>query len=145
MAYKPKAPETVSDINVTPMVDIMLVLLIIFMVITPMLTKGLPVDLIRARNPRPMPDDEREDAVEIAITRDGKLYLKDQPVKLDEIASKVKDLISGRLDKTVYVRADSRAKYGDVTKVVDEVRAAGVDSLGLITQTLQRSAAGITP
>jgi biopolymer transport protein ExbD len=133
-----KAPPTVSDINVTPLVDVMLVLLIIFMVITPMLQKGISVDLARTQNPRAMPDDEKEDAVEVAITRDGKIYLKDHPVSMDELTPKVKDLISGRLDKTVYVRADSRAKYGDVTKVVDDVRAAGVDSLGLLTAQLHQ-------
>lgn len=145
MAFKAKAPGTVSDINVTPMVDIMLVLLIIFMVITPLLQKGHSVDLVRARNPRAMPDDDKDNAVEIAITRDGKLYLKDQPVTVDEIAPKVKDLIANLPDKTVYVRADTRAKFGDVTKVVDEVRAAGADDLGLITQTLQRTGGGIVP
>jgi len=133
-----KAPPAVSDINVTPLVDVMLVLLIIFMVITPMLSKGIPVDLARTHNPRAMPDDEKEDAVEVAITRDGKIYLKDHPVSVDELTPKVKDLISGRLDKTVYVRSDARAKYGDVTKVVDEVRAGGVDTLGLVTAQIQR-------
>ena len=71
-----KAPSTVSDINVTPLVDVMLVLLIIFMVITPMLQKNISVDLAQSHNPRAMPDDDKEDAVEVAITRDGKIYLK---------------------------------------------------------------------
>ena len=147
MAHKPKAPPAVSDINVTPLMDVMLVLLIIFMVITPMLSKGIPVDLARASNPRAMPDDEHEDAVEVAITRDGKIYLKDHPVDIDDLSPKVKDLISDKLDKLVYVRSDSRAKYGDVVKVVDNVRSAGVDSLGLLTSKIERRGgpAGITP
>jgi biopolymer transport protein ExbD len=146
MAYKPKAPAAVSDINVTPLVDVMLVLLIIFMVITPMLQKGIQVDLAKANNYRQMPDDDKEDAVEVAITRDGKIFLKLSPVNLDEITPKVKDLISGRLDKTVYIRSDARAKYGDVVKVVDAVRAAGVDSLGLLTSKIERrGASGLTP
>jgi len=145
MAYKPKAPGAVSDINVTPLVDVMLVLLIIFMVITPMLQKGHQVDLVKARNYRQMPDDDKEDSVEVAITRDGKLFLKTTPITLDEITPKVKDLISGRLDKTVYIRSDARAKYGDVVKVVDSVRAAGVDSLGLLTSKIERRAAAGTP
>jgi biopolymer transport protein ExbD/biopolymer transport protein TolR len=147
MAYKPKAPGAVSDINVTPLVDVMLVLLIIFMVITPMLQKGIQVDLAKAQNYRQMPDDDKEDAVEVAITRDGKIFLKTSPVTMDELTPKVKDLISGRLDKTVYIRSDARAKYGDVVKVVDQVRAAGVDSLGLLTSKIERrsSAAGATP
>lgn len=145
MAYKPKAPGAVSDINVTPLVDVMLVLLIIFMVITPMLQKGIQVDLAKAHNYRQMPDDDKEDAVEVAITRDGKIFLKTTPVTADELTPKVKDLISGRLDKTVYIRSDARAKYGDVVKVVDNVRAAGVDSLGLLTSKIERRASSGTP
>ncbi len=133
-----KAPPTVSDINVTPLVDVMLVLLIIFMVITPMLQKNVSVDLARTNNPRAMPDDDREDAIEVAITRDGKTYLKKNQISVDDITPKVRDLISGRLDKTVYIRADARAKYGDVTKAVDAVRAAGVEQLGLITTQVER-------
>jgi biopolymer transport protein ExbD len=140
-----KAPPTVSDINVTPLVDVMLVLLIIFMVITPMLQKNISVDLARAANPRAMPDDDREDAIEVAITRDGKIALKKDFISLDEITAKVRDMISGRLDKTVYVRADARAKYGDVTKAVDAVRAAGVEQLGLITAQIERPGVPTTP
>ncbi len=139
MAYKAKAPPAVSQINVTPMVDVMLVLLIIFMVITPMLQHGFSVDLAETQNPRPMTDAEKEDAVMLAITRDGKIYLGSDPVKVDEITPKVKDRIAARLDKTVYVKSDARAKYGDVVGVVDAVRAAGVDQLGLITQKVERA------
>ena len=133
-----KAPETVSDINVTPLVDVMLVLLIIFMVITPMLQKGISVDLAGTHNPRAMPNDDKEDAVEVAITRDGKIFLKTTQVSVDDLTPKIKDLIAGRLDRTDYVRSDARARYGDVAKVVDTVRAAGVDSLGLLTTQLNR-------
>jgi biopolymer transport protein ExbD len=140
-----KAPPTVSDINVTPLVDVMLVLLIIFMVITPLLQKNVSVDLARAANPRAMPDDDREDAIEVAVTRDGKVALKKDFMSLDDITAKVRDMISGRLDKTVYVRADARAKYGDVTKAVDAVRAAGVEQLGLITAQLERPGVPASP
>ena len=145
MAVHAKAPPTVSDINVTPLVDVMLVLLIIFMVITPLLQKNVSVDLVRAANPRAMPDDDREDAIEVAVTRDGKVALKKDFMSLDDITAKVRDMISGRLDKTVYVRADARAKYGDVTKAVDAVRAAGVEQLGLITAQLDRPGLPATP
>ena len=138
MAYKAKTAGTIADINVTPMVDIMLVLLIIFMVITPMLQKGVSVDMAKAANPRQMSDAEKEDAVLLAVTRDGKVFLGTSPVVLSDVTTKVKDMISGRLDKTVYIKSDARAKYGDVVKVVDNVRAAGVDSLGLLTEKLER-------
>jgi biopolymer transport protein ExbD len=127
----------VSDINVTPLVDVMLVLLIIFMVITPMLQKGVSVDLARTQNPRLMPDADKEDATEIAVTRDGKIFLGSTRIDLDQIKTKVEDRISSKLDKTVYIKADARAKYGDVVKVIDEVRAAGVDSLGLMTERIE--------
>jgi biopolymer transport protein ExbD len=138
MSYQSKAPKAVADINVTPMVDIMLVLLIIFMVITPMLQKNMSVDMVRAANPRDMNDADKEDAVVLAITRDGNVFLGNTPITLDEITKTTKDMISSRLDKTVYVKSDARAKYGDVVKVINNVRAAGVDSLGLLTEKLEK-------
>jgi biopolymer transport protein ExbD len=138
MAGHRKAPGAVADINVTPMVDIMLVLLIIFMVITPMLQKGVSVDMAQAANPRSMADADKEDAVVLAVTRDGKIFLGTSPIALDEVTKKVKDMISGRLDKTVYVKSDARAKYGDVVKLINGIRAAGVDALGLLTEKLQK-------
>jgi len=134
MAKKWSSLGAVSDINVTPMVDVMLVLLIIFMVITPMLQKGIPLNMAKATNTKDMQDADKEDAVVLAITRDGKVYLGADPVRDDEITTKVKDMISNKLDKTVYVRGDAGAKYGVVAGVVDNVRAAGVDSLGLETE-----------
>jgi biopolymer transport protein ExbD len=135
---KKKAPPPVSDINVTPMVDVMLVLLIIFMVITPMLTKGTPVDMYKAKNPIAMQDADKEDAVIVAITRDGKLFLMPGNVSTtsDQLPQKVKDLISARPNKTVYIRADSRSRYEKVEDVVDNLRAAGIDELGLLTEQL---------
>ncbi len=138
MAHKPIAPKAVSDINVTPLVDIMLVLLIIFMVITPMLQHGVSVDLARTQNPRQMPDAEKEDATVVAITRDGKIYFGAHQIAVEEITTKVKDVLTAKLDKTVYMKSDSRARYGDVVKVVDALRAAGVDSLGLWTERMER-------
>jgi len=134
MAFKVRAPGAVSDINVTPLVDVMLVLLIIFMVITPMLQKGVSVDLARVNNPRTMQAAEKEDATTLAITRDGAFYLNSDKIALDKITAKVKDRIADKLDKTVYVKSDARAKYGDVVTVVDAVRAAGVDTIGLLTE-----------
>ena len=144
MAYKPKAPPIMAAPNVIPMADIMLVLLIIFMVVTPMLQKGVSVDMAKADNAQDMKDADRDDAIIIAVTRDGNLYLGSTKIQLDEITGKVKDLISNRLDKTVFVRSDSRAKYGDVVKAVDEVRSAGVDHLGLLTEKI-RGKGGATP
>ncbi len=133
---KPKAPEVTSDINVTPMVDVMLVLLIIFMVITPMLTKGAAVELVKTSHPIAMKDADKEDAILLAVTRDGKIYLSpgNKQITMDEVPGRIRDLLTNRLDKTVYIKADMRAKYERVTDVVDNLRAAGVDQLGLLTE-----------
>jgi biopolymer transport protein ExbD/biopolymer transport protein TolR len=137
MAYKPKAPPVMSTPNVIPMADIMLVLLIIFMVVTPMLQKGVSVDMAKAQNAQDMQAADRDDAILVAVTRDGSIYLGTEKVPLDAITNMVKDRLANRLDKTVFVRSDARAKYGDVVKVVDEVRSAGVDNLGLLTEKLE--------
>jgi biopolymer transport protein ExbD/biopolymer transport protein TolR len=137
MAIKREPPGAVSDINVTPLVDVMLVLLIIFMVITPMLQKGVSVDMARVNNPRDMHAADKEDATVLAITRDGKIYLGSDAIAIDKITAKVKDRVSDKLDKTVYIKSDARAKYGDVVGVVDAVRAAGVDAIGLLAEKVQ--------
>jgi biopolymer transport protein ExbD/biopolymer transport protein TolR len=126
-----------SNINVTPMVDVMLVLLIIFMVITPMLQKGQSVDLAKANNPTPMTDADKEDAVIVAVMRDGQVFLDTQKVTPEELTQKVKDRISTRTKKQVFVKADARAKYKGVVEVVDDVRSAGVDEVGLLTEQRQ--------
>ncbi len=136
MAFKPKAPPVMAAPNVIPMADIMLVLLIIFMVITPMLHKGAPVNMASARNVDPMQGADKDDALIVAVTHDGRFYLGNQTLGLDEITDQIKDQISNRLDKTVYVRSDARAKYGDVVKAVDAVRSAGVENLGLLTEKI---------
>jgi biopolymer transport protein ExbD/biopolymer transport protein TolR len=126
-----------SDINVTPMVDVMLVLLIIFMVITPMLQHGHSVELARTNNPEQMPDADKEDAILIAVTRDNKVYLGNDQIAADQLSDKVRDRLANKTDKRVYVKSDARAKYGTVVAVVDNVRSAGVDQLGLLTEQRQ--------
>ena len=135
--YKPQAGSQMASPNVIPMADIMLVLLIIFMVVTPMLQKDHPVDLARTNTAKDMQDADKEDAIVIAVTRDGNIFLRTTQIRKEEITSEVKDRIANRLDKTVYVKSDARAKYGDVVAVVDEIRSAGVDQLGLLTEQNQ--------
>ncbi len=135
---KQKAPGVTSDINVTPMVDVMLVLLIIFMVITPMLTKGQNVDLVKTKNPIAMKDADKEDAILVAITRNGEVFLSpgNKRLTVDDLPGKVRDLQTNKLDKTVYIKADMRSKYERVEEVVDSLRAAGVDQIGLLTEQI---------
>ncbi|HVZ59235.1 MAG TPA: biopolymer transporter ExbD [Terriglobales bacterium] len=134
MAVANKQMSVNSSINVTPMVDVMLVLLIIFMVITPMLSKGISVDLAKTDNPIPMADADKEDALVVAINREGVVFFGTDKTPVDQITGKIKDRLEGRVDKRVYVRADASVRYGTVVEVVDNVRAAGVDQLGLLTE-----------
>jgi biopolymer transport protein ExbD/biopolymer transport protein TolR len=145
--HKMKAPPVVADINVTPMVDVMLVLLIIFMVITPMLQHGVTVEMVKAKNPIAMKDADKEDAVMVGITRDGKVVLSPGNTQMlpSDLPNKVKDLLTNRLDKTVYIKADMRAKYELVEDVIDNLRAAGVDQLGLLTEQINPQQPGQTP
>ena len=134
---------SIADINVTPMVDIMLVLLIIFMVVTPLLQKGVSVDLAKTKNPREMREADRDDAIVVAVTRDAKIYIgSDQIAIKDNLGPKVKDMLAAKVDKTVYIKSDRRARYGDVVDVVDIVRASGVDTLGLLTNRVESKEAG---
>jgi biopolymer transport protein ExbD/biopolymer transport protein TolR len=142
---KVSAAPVMSSPNVIPMADIMLVLLIIFMVVTPMLQKGMSVDMARVENPTDMPNADKDDAVIVAVTRDGGFFLGNTKTDLDVVAGQVSDLISGRMDKTVYIKSDGRAKYGDVVKLVDEVRSAGVDNVGLLTEKLETDRPGAPP
>jgi len=143
LAKRNEGSKVNSDINVTPMVDVMLVLLIIFMVITPMLQKGVSVDLAKVNNPMQMPDADKEDALVVAIMKDGKVYLGNDQLAVDQLTGKVKDRLANRVDKRVFIRADARAHFGSVVQVVDNVRAAGVDELGLLTD--QRKNTGTPP
>ncbi len=133
LAKRDEGKKVNSDINVTPMVDVMLVLLIIFMVVTPMLQKGVSVDMAKVNNPEQMPDADKEDALLVSITRDGQVYFGSDQITIDSLTTKVKDRLANKADKRVYVKADMRARFGGVVQVVDAVRAAGVDDLGLLT------------
>jgi biopolymer transport protein ExbD/biopolymer transport protein TolR len=149
---KQKASGAIADINVTPMVDVMLVMLIIFMVITPMLSKGVSVDLAKTANAIAMNDADKEDAVVVAVTRDGRAWLGAKQINVAELPGKVKDLLANRLDKTCYVKSDARARYEKVVDVVDNLRAAGVDNIGLLADLDKKgqaaaaaSATSVTP
>jgi len=125
-----------SNINVTPMVDVMLVLLIIFMVITPMLNNKVNVDLPQATAAIIMENANKEDAVTVAVTRDGRAYLGGDQINLDDLGPKVASKLENKPEgeKEVYLRADVRANYGKVMDAVDQIRTAGVSQLGLLTE-----------
>jgi biopolymer transport protein ExbD/biopolymer transport protein TolR len=123
-----------SNINVTPMVDVMLVLLIIFMVITPMLNNKVNVDLPKTDSAVVMEDANKEDAVTVAVTRSGDIFLGGDKVSVDDLGPKISSKLENKTTKEVFLRADSRANYGKVMDAVDGVRAAGVSQLGLLTE-----------
>jgi biopolymer transport protein ExbD/biopolymer transport protein TolR len=141
MLKKRKKSNAIVDINVTPMVDVMLVLLIIFMVITPMLSKGVSVDLVRTRNHIAMDEADREDALMVAITRDGNVFLGRSRIEAPMLKTEVEDIIENRIDKTVYIKSDARAQYDRVVEVVNILRSAGCDQVGLLTDKMEDSSA----
>jgi biopolymer transport protein ExbD len=118
----------------------MLVLLIIFMVVTPMLQHGVSVDMAKVNNPEQMPDADKEDALLVAITREDKVFFGTEKINVDDLTQKIKDRLANRTDKRVFIKADARAKFGWVVEVVDNVRSAGVDQLGLLTDQKKQGA-----
>jgi biopolymer transport protein ExbD len=126
-----------SNINVTPMVAVMLVLLIIFMVITPMLQNKVNVTMAQVDNPTAMPDADKEDSLVIAVTRDSRVYVNKDEVPMDSLAQKVRDIVGDKTEKPVFLRADARAKYGTVTEAIDNIRSSGISEVGLLTEQRQ--------
>jgi biopolymer transport protein ExbD/biopolymer transport protein TolR len=142
IAVRDVSKQVNSNINVTPMVDVMLVLLIIFMVITPMLQNKVAIDMAKVDNAIAMPDADKEDAIVVAITRDGGVFLGQDKVASSELGRLVAEKLADKPGKTIYVRADARAQYKSVEDAIDNVRTAGVDEVGLLTQKKESGAAG---
>jgi len=124
-----------ADINVTPMADIMLVLLIIFMITTPLLQTGITVNLPKAKNPLDAPEADSKDAIVLALNRDGRMYLAKSPVTEDGLQEiLVKRFSGGEINRTIYLKADQAVAYGRVVQIVNLVRRAGVERIGLMTE-----------
>ncbi len=122
--------DLMSDINVTPFVDVMLVLLIIFMVTAPMMVQGVRVDLPEVKTAA-LPGDE--ESLVLVIKADGGILINDFPVAFEKLQQKLQAILEGRSSKDVFLRADKRVPYGTVVRVMAEVKAAGIDKLGMIT------------
>jgi biopolymer transport protein TolR len=119
-----------SDINVTPFVDVMLVLLIIFMVTAPMMTQGVDVALPEA-TAEPLPAEEEN--LMISIDNKATIFINDVPVTVDDLNEKLKRIMSNRSDREVYLKADKDIPYGTVVRVMSEIKLAGVEKLGMVT------------
>jgi biopolymer transport protein ExbD/biopolymer transport protein TolR len=142
IAVRDVSKQVNSNINVTPMVDVMLVLLIIFMVITPMLQNKVQIDMAKVDNAVAMPDADKEDAIVVAVTRDGGVFLGQDKVDPSQLGRMVQDKLADKPGKTIYVRADARAQFKAVEDAIDNVRTAGVDEVGLLTQKKESNGAG---
>ena len=123
-----------SDINVTPMADIMLVLLIIFMITSPLLQSGVTVNLPKAKNPLDAPDADSQDAMVVALTREGRIFLSKSPVTEEELQRALTERFAGEIDKTMYLKADQAVAYGRVVQIVDKCRQSGVERIGLMAE-----------
>jgi biopolymer transport protein TolR len=119
-----------SDINVTPFVDVMLVLLIIFMVTAPMMTQGVDVALPEA-TAEPLPAETEH--LMISIDNKATIFINDVPVTVDDLNEKLKRIMSNRSDREVYLKADKDIPYGTVVRVMSEIKLAGVEKLGMVT------------
>ena len=126
----------VADINVTPMVDVMLVLLIIFMVIAPMLQSGVSVALPKSKYPDPDPNIIKDTSAVVAIPNNGEYYIGRDKIALVDIPQKVKTILKDKPvpDQVVYVKSSKGVKYGEVVMVIDSIREAGFDRIGLVAE-----------
>ena len=142
ISVRNEGKKVTSNINVTPMVDVMLVLLIIFMVITPMLQNKVQVEMAKVDNPTAMPDADKEDAIVVAITKDGSVFLWQNKTSVSELGIQVREKLADKPGKTIFIRADARARYLAVEDAIDAVRTAGVEDVGLLTQKKEGNLAG---
>jgi biopolymer transport protein TolR len=124
-----------AEINVTPLVDVMLVLLIIFMVTAPMLTQGVDVNLPQANAKALRSEEER---LVITVDANSRIFVGKQPMKFNQLSATLKAIVERRTDRQVYFRADRAVPYGFVVKVIAEVRNAGIEKLGMVTEPLER-------
>ena len=121
-----RSAAALGDINVTPLVDVVLVLLLVFMVTAPMMSRGIDVSLPVANQPRNDP----EDRITVSVKADGRVYVADKPVALPLLEDTVHGMMEGRAAKVVYLRADESLRYGKVIEVIDKLKHAGVDQVG---------------
>ena len=118
--------STLGEINVTPLVDVVLVLLLVFMVTAPMMSRGIDVSLPVANQP----ETEREDRITVSINAQERIFVGDRPINLQLLEDTVRGMMEGRTKKIVYLRADESIRYGKVITVIDKLKSAGVDLVG---------------
>ncbi len=139
MAIGGGSDRLMSEINVTPFVDVMLVLLIIFMVTAPMMVQGVDVTLPEA-NAKPMVSDQEN--LTVTIDRDANVYINDFQVRMDFLKEKLEKILAGKTDREVFFRADKNVSYGVVVGVMARIKAAGVEKLGMVTDPFDDTTMG---
>jgi biopolymer transport protein TolR len=128
----PASSEVTSDINVTPMADIMLVLLIIFMITTPLLQEGIAVNKPKARNAQEAPEVEGKEATTVTVTRSQEIYINDVPVAPEDLLDELEMRAALAPEKPLFVKSDVAAPYGMIVSLVNKAREAGVERIGLL-------------
>lgn len=131
MNNRKKNKNFLSEINVTPFVDVMLVLLVIFMITAPMMNQGVEVDLPQTKTVETLPEDS--DVIVLTVKKDGNIFLDEYEVSLDDLQKHLKKLV-GIKNKLLYLQADKAVPYGTVVKVMSEVKSAGIERLGVVAE-----------
>ena len=126
---------TMSQINVTPLVDVMLVLLVIFMVTAPMMQQGVQVNLPKAETKSLAP---KEDTLVVSVEKSGRTFINTSEIQGDQLKDKLNSMLAGREKREVFLKADSSVPYGEVVKVMAQIKGAGVERLGMVTESPQR-------
>lgn len=130
--HRPGRPRVMAEINVTPLVDVMLVLLIVFMVAAPLLTVGVAVDLPET-SAKPIPD--QGEPLTVTVAKDGTIYVQETPVDIDSLVARLEAISTAGYDQRIYIRGDQSRSYGDVVRVMGRINAAGFKHLALVTDS----------
>ncbi|MBB5518174.1 protein TolR [Amphiplicatus metriothermophilus] len=128
--HRPGRPRPMAEINVTPFVDVMLVLLIVFMVAAPLLTVGVAVDLPETAA-QPIPD--QGEPLTVTVAADGTIYLQETPVELENLVPRLNAIATAGYEQRIYIRGDQSRSYGEVVRVMGRINAAGYRQIGLVT------------
>ena len=131
MAFEEQSGAAISNINVTPLVDVMLVLLVIFMVTAPILQQGVDINLPKVKAAALTGEEQQ---LVVAVNRAGQVYLNDTPITVPELGPKLQAILKVRPDRQVFLRADQNVRYGEVMRVISTIKGAGVERLGMVTE-----------